>query len=98
MTLLNNRTILKPGMLAKTMISTYWQSTKYLNFNTLKWHSISTDSTILIVNVEKERIFFLYQDSLFFTHNCYNDEQGNPYWCEPIINQCITSKQDNSAK
>lgn len=84
MTLLNNRTILKPGMLAKTAINDMWKSAEYRRKDNTDWEAISPGTPILIVNVSEQEVVFLHQESLFFIHNCYNDEQGNPYWCDPL--------------
>jgi len=85
-------TILKPGMLAETIEGEKWGSKKYLlkdcsGMNYLRWVDIPYNSPILIVDVDEKHITFLFEQSLYYIVNCYNDEQGNPYWCKPIINQ-----------
>lgn len=87
MSFLNDITILKPGMLAKTAINDMWKSAKYRRKDNTDWEAISPGTPILIVNVSEQGVVFLHQESLFFIYNCYNDEQGNPYWCKPIINE-----------
>jgi len=84
MSLLNNITILKPGMLAKTKVHDMWKSAKYWNKNNMEWEYIKPYSPILILNISKLKVDFLHQESIFSIHNCYNDEQGNPYWCDPL--------------
>ena len=84
MTLLNNITILKPGMLAITTINDKWNTAKYWNRNNMEWEYINPYSPILILNISEARIDFLFKESLFSIHNCYNDQRGNPYWCDPL--------------
>lgn len=84
MSLLNNITILKPGMLAKTATTDKWQSSKYWNRNNMDWEVIPSHSPILIIYINEQKVDFLYEESIFSIHNCYNDEQGNPYWCDPL--------------
>jgi len=87
-TILNNKTILKPGHLAKTIEGERWGSTKYLlkdtsGKNSIIWKDIPFNSPILIVDVD-EHITFLFEQSLYYIVNCYNDGEGIPYWCEVI--------------
>ena len=89
-TILNNKTILKPGHLAKTIEDRGCRSTKYLlkdtsGMNSIIWKDIPFNSPILIIDVD-EHITFLFEQSLYYMINCYNDEQGIPYWCQ-IINE-----------
>lgn len=83
MTLLNDKTILKPGMLAETTTNDKWGSCKYWNRNNMEWEYIAPCSPILILNISYMRVDFLYKESLFSIHNCYNDQEGNPFWCIP---------------
>ena len=90
-TILNNKTILKPGHLAKTIEGERWGSTKYLlkdtsGMNRIIWKDIPFNSPILIVDVDQEYITFLFEQSLYILVNCYNDGEGIPYWCQ-IINE-----------
>ena len=66
MSLLNNITILKPGMLAKTAINDMWKSAKYRRKDNADWEVISPGTPILIVNISEQKVEFLYQESLFF--------------------------------
>ncbi len=78
--------ILKPGVLVKTTNNKYWGSNKFWHINTLQWQDIPTGSPALIISVDYMKIVFLYQDCLFSIHNCYNDEEGMPYWCQ-VMNE-----------
>ena len=88
-TILNNKTILKPGHLAKTIEGERWGSTKYLlkdtsGMNRIIWKDIPFNSPILIVDVSYQYITFLFEQSLYYLINCYNDDEGIPFWCEVI--------------
>ena len=90
-TILNNKTILKPGHLAKTIEGERWGSTTYLlkdtsGMNRIIWKDIPFNSPILIVDVDQEYITFLFEQSLYILVNCYNNVEGIPYWCQ-IINE-----------
>ena len=84
MTLLNNKTILKPGMLAKTATTDKWQSCKYWHRDKMEWEIIPSHSPIFIIHIDEQRVDFLYEESIFSIHNCYNDKEGNPFWCIPL--------------
>jgi len=86
--ILNKNTILKPGDLAETIEGERWGSTKYLlkdisGMNHLVWKDIPFNSPILIIDVN-DHITFLFEQSLYYIINCYNDEEGIPYWCQII--------------
>jgi hypothetical protein len=86
--ILNKNTILKPGVLAETIEGERWGSTKYLlkdtsGMNHLVWKDIPYNSPILIIDVN-EHITFLFEQRLYYIINCYNDEEGIPYWCQII--------------
>ena len=88
MTILNNKTILKPGHLVKTIEGEKWGSTKYWNTAARAWQNIPVGSPALIISISIDnlKVSFLYQDSLYYIDNCYNDREGIPYWCQ-IINE-----------
>jgi len=88
-TILNSETILKTGHLAETIEGARWGSTKYLlkdvsGRGALVWKDIPYNSIILIVDVNKDYVTFLFEQSLYHIVNCYNDEEGTPYWCQII--------------
>ena len=83
-TILNNKTILKPGHLVKTTQNQMWGSTKYWGITASGWQDIPTGSAALIISVDNQKIVFLHQDCLFHIQNCYNDREGNPHWCQII--------------
>ena len=84
MTILNNKTILKPGHLVKTTQNHLWGSTKYWRTTAGEWQDIPPGSPALIVSINNLIVSFLYQDSLYIIDNCYNDGEGIPYWCQII--------------
>jgi hypothetical protein len=87
-TILNNKTILKPGHLVKTTQNHLWGSTKYWSTAARAWQDIPVGSPALIISISIDnlKVSFLYQDSLYHIDNCYNDGEGIPYWCQ-IINE-----------
>ena len=85
-TILNNKTILKPGDLAKIGGKRWGSSTKYLLKNQQIWQDIPSNSPILIVDVSYQYITFLFEQSLYHIPNTYNDGEGIPYWCQ-VINE-----------
>ncbi len=80
-----NKTSLKPGMLVQTTTSKRWQSTQYWNSEKLQWENIPKFSPILIISVDIQKIVFLYDDTLYSIHNCYNNLKGWPVWCRKTI-------------
>lgn len=84
MTLLNNITILKPGMLAAIAFNAKWNSGYYWNVSQNRWNWIPESTPIMIIQVDSENIHFIHETSLFKIYNCYNDVEGYPYWCDPL--------------